>query len=213
MMPNKPGTTIAEQFLKAILISFSVGGLLYAQSVYAEIPTLDLVVARLSQNMPELVRTLTSFAYIIGTYFVILGVIEMKHFGESRGMMSQEHGLKKPLLYFFVGAALIYLPSSIKTGTDTLWGGANSLAYVPEVGNAFSELRGNAFVILQFIGLVAFIRGLVIMTQLGGHGGQPGTFARGMTHIIGGILCINMYDTVNMILVSLGMEGIIDGSS
>ena len=105
------------------------------------------------------------------------------------------------------------MPSSIQTGRATLWGTDSPLAYVPEKGNAFSQLRGNAFVILQFIGLVAFIRGLVILTQLGGHGGQPGTFARAMTHIIGGILCINMYDTVNMILVTLGMEGIMDGSS
>ena len=206
MLPNKTDETVLERYLKLFLISIFCGAFFYTQAVHADVPTLDSVIQRLTDNIPQLIQLLTAFAYVFGTYFVIIGVMEMKHFGESRGMMSQEHGIKKPILYFVIGAALIYLPSSVKTGMQTLWLTPNPMAYVVEKGNPWSQLIGNSFLILQFIGLIAFIRGLIILTQLGGHGGQQGTFAKGMTHIIGGILCINMYDTINMILATLGLD-------
>jgi intracellular multiplication protein IcmC len=208
MMPDKRCNTLAEQLLKAFTLAVSIGCFFYANSAYAEIavPTLDQVVANMTKNMPQLMSMVTAFAYILGIYFVIMGVIELKHFGEMRTQMSSEHGLKKPLLQIFVGAALIYLPSSIKMGLYTLWDQPAPFAYVVTTGSAWSELFGNCFIIMQFIGVIAFIRGLVILTHLGGHGGQPGTFARGITHIIGGILCINMYDTVRMIFATLGLD-------
>lgn len=214
MNPDRLNTTWIRQLLKTGAIYFFVYSLFYVNTAYAQladipVPTLDKVLERISENIPQLMQFVSAFAYVIGIYFVIMGVMEMKHFGESRGMMSQEHGLKKPLLYLFVGAALIYLPTTIQTGLDTLWSSPNPLAYVPVTGNAWSQLIANSFLILQFIGLVAFIRGLIILTHLGGHGGQPGTFAKGMTHIIGGILCINMYDTVRMVLATLGLDTLI----
>ncbi len=199
----------SEQYLKALMFAVFIGSMVYTQSAYADIPTLDQVVKSISENIDKVMRMVTGFAYIIGTYFVIIGIIELKHFGESRTMMSSEHGLKKPIMYILVGAALIYLPTTIKQGLYTLWDSPAPYAYVIEKGNAWSELIGDSFIILQLIGVIAFIRGLIMLTHLGGHGGQQGAFGRAMTHIIGGILCINMYDTVRMILATLGLDTVI----
>jgi intracellular multiplication protein IcmC len=126
-------------------------------------------------------------------------------------MMSSEHSIKKPITYLVVGGFLIYLPSAIQTGISTLWNTPYPTAYLTNANTASSWqlVINNSFTILQLIGVIAFIRGLIILTQLGGHGGQPGTFWKGMTHIIGGILCINMYDTVRMIGATLGLTGVL----
>lgn len=207
MMPNTNNTSKLLKVLTLIgLCSIRIS---YAAVDSSSIPTLDIVIGKITDNIPQLMQLVTAFAYILGMTLVIRGVIELKHFGEGRTMMSMEHSLKKPLLHIFVGAALMYLPSSIHTGLYTLWTAPNPLAYVPDVDNPWTVLINNSFLILQLIGVIAFIRGLLILSNLGGHGGQPGTFARGMTHIIGGILCINMYDTVRMILVTLGLDTVL----
>lgn len=201
MMPNSSSDRFSKVLSTALCFAF-----FYATNIYAaEIPTLDEVIARFSTNIGALMEMVTGLAFVLGMYMVVKGVLELKRFGEARTMMSSEHGLKKPLILLFVGAALIFLPSTINTGLTTLWNEPNLLAYVPEEKNPWSQLIANSFLILQFIGVIAFIRGLIKISHLGGHGGQPGQFGSAMTHIIGGILCINMYDTVNMILTTIGL--------
>lgn len=209
MMPNQFFSQYTKQLFRACMLTAILGSFFYTNIAYAEIPTLDQVIARIGNNIGALMEMVTAFAYVMGIYLVVMGVMELKKYGESRTMMSSEHSLKKPLILIFVGTALVFLPSSINTGLTTLWNEPVPLGYVTEAGNPWSELVGNSFIILQFIGVIAFIRGLIKLTHLTGHGGQPGQFASAMTHIIGGILCINMYDTVRLVLATLGMETVL----
>src|SRR5579872_6734932 len=113
MMPDKTKHTLAEQLFKACAMSALVGSIFYTNTAYAtlNVPSLDTVLENISTQIPQLMQMVTALAYVMGFYFVIAGVMELKHVGESRTMMSSEHGLKKPLIFLFVGAALIYLPS------------------------------------------------------------------------------------------------------
>src|SRR5262245_50078171 len=88
----------------------------------ADIPKLDTpegqttmsaqgMLVQFAQSVPNLMRLVTAIAYVLGMVFVIRGVIKLKHFGESRTMMSQEHSLNVPIAYIVVGAMLLYLPS------------------------------------------------------------------------------------------------------
>lgn len=213
MMPGKLKVDNANQIAKALLMAIAYCSLLYSYSAYAEvtIPTLDQVVANIGDNVGGLLKMATAFAYVAGMYFVVQGILELKHMGEQRTMMSSEHGMKKPIMLLVVGGFLLYLPSTIKTALNTLWDTPNPYGYVTSQTDAWSLLITNSFLILQLIGLVSFIRGLIILTHAGGHSAQQGTFGRGMTHIIGGILCINMYDTVRMIATTLGLSGVLSG--
>ncbi len=196
--------------------------LCYANVVYAansgsgsglNIPTLSDALTNLSLNIPAVMQMVTAFAYIAGLFFVVEGIIELRRVGESRTMMSQEHGFKKPLVRLIIGGFLIYLPSAVQTGIATLWEVPYPTAYIANAGSAsaWQVVINNSFTILQLIGVIAFIRGLIILAQIGGHG-QP-VFWRGMTHIIGGILCINMYDTVTMVENTLGLGGLFSSIS
>lgn len=157
-----------------------------------------------STNVPMLMRLVTAFAYVMGMYFIFAGILKLKHFGEARTMMSHEHSLKGPIVFLIVGTALLYLPSAVEVGMTTFWSVPCPYCYLEE-HDQWTSFLSNVFIVMQLFGVIAFIRGLVILSHMGGQGGhQQGTFGRAMTHIIGGIFCINIYQFVQVILITFG---------
>jgi hypothetical protein len=62
-----------------------------------------------------------------------------------------------------------------------------------------------AYNIIYLVGLFAFIRGLIMLSHLGAqHGGQQGSLAKGMSHIIGGIFCMNLQQFLGILFITLG---------
>jgi intracellular multiplication protein IcmC len=116
--------------------------------------------------------------------------------------------MKAPIIFLVVGAMLMYLPSAVQVGMSTFWTEPNPYGYLQEQ-DQWSQFYNTCYLVVQFFGVIAFIRGLVILTHLGGHGGQQGSFGRGMTHIIGGILCINIYQFVHVIMITLGIQQVL----
>lgn len=165
----------------------------------------ESMLVNIAQQVPNLMRLVTAIAYVLGMFFIIQGILKLKHVGESRTMTSQEHSLVGPLIYIAVGAMLLYLPSSVQVGLASFWTNPNPYGYLSQQ-DQWSQFINVVFIIVQFIGVLSFIRGLVILSHLSGHGGQPGTFSKGMTHIVGGILCINIYEFVQVIFITLGLQ-------
>lgn len=150
--------------------------------------------------IPNLMQMVTAIAYVLGMYFIFHGVIKLKHAGEMRTMMTAEHSLIGPILFLIVGAMLLYLPTSVQVGVSSFWANPNPYGYVTQ-SDQWSQFRNIVYLVIQFIGTIAFIRGLVILSHVGGQG--QSNFSRGLTHIIGGILCINIYQFVQVIMVTL----------
>lgn len=159
----------------------------------------------ISKQVPSLMRLVTAIAYVLGMYFIIHGIIKLKHAGEMRTMMSREHSLMAPIVMLSIGAMLLYLPSSVQVGMSTFWTDPNPYAYLKQK-DQWSEFINVCFTIVQLIGTIAFIRGLVLISHLGTGSGQHGTLSKGMTHIIGGILCINIYEFIKVITTTLGID-------
>jgi intracellular multiplication protein IcmC len=162
------------------------------------------VLTNLVQQVPNLMRLVTAIAYVLGMYFIIAAVMKFKHFGESRTMMSHEHSVATPVIMMSVGAALLYLPTSVQVGMSTFWTDPNPYAYL-EQKDQWSQFIGDCFLVIQFIGTIAFIRGLVILSHVGGQGSH-GSFGKGLTHVIGGILCINIYQFVQVVMMTVGIQ-------
>jgi hypothetical protein len=53
--------------------------------------------------------------------------------------------------------------------------------------------------IVQLIGLIGFIRGLTLMNKSAYRGPYSGLFGQGLTHVIGGVLAMNIVQFVGMI--------------
>ena len=162
------------------------------------------MITNLADQLPNVMRMVTAIAYVMGFYFVVFGIMKLKQYGEARMQMSAEHSLKGPLIFILIGTLLIYLPSSIQVGLSTFWTAPNPYAYLQDT-NEWADFMKNCFLIIQLFGVIAVIRGLVILSHLSGHA-QHGTLGRGLTHIIGGIFCINLYQFVQVILITLGIQ-------
>lgn len=177
----------------------------YAQNVNVSQTNAQQMLVNFAQSVPNLMRLVTAIAYVLGLYFMISALIKLKHFGESRTMMSREHSLAAPLTLLAVGAALIYLPTSIQVGMSTFWTNPNPYGYTIEKGQ-WMEFFNVIVLILQLIGVIAFIRGMVILAHVGSQGGHQATFGKGLTHIIGGVLLINIFQFVQIIMATLGIS-------
>jgi intracellular multiplication protein IcmC len=161
------------------------------------------MISNFAASIPNLMRLTTAIAYVLGMYFVINGVLLLKKYGEQRTQMSSENSLKGPLIFIMVGAGLLYLPTSVQQGFTTFWTNPSPYAYETSDTGAFSDFINACFLIVQLIGTIYFIKGLSMMTHLSQS--QQAGFSRALTHVIGGIFCIDLYDFLNMILQTLGL--------
>lgn len=197
-------TAVSAKWLRFTVLFVLMGMVfpVYAQTIDATSISASTMIENLAKQLPSLMRLITALAYVMGMFFIFAAIFKLKQYGESRTMMSSQHDLKGPILYLIVGASLLYLPTSVQVGMSTFWTDPNPYGYIKQT-DQWGTFFSNVFMLIQLFGVIAFIRGLVILSHLGGHGGQPGTFGRGMTHIIGGILCINIYQFVQVVIVTL----------
>ncbi len=184
----------------------------FSNAVYAATaPDVASMLVKLSETIPSLMRLVTALSYVMGFFFITKGILELKKFGEGRSMMSQEHSLAKPLTIITVGTLLLYLPASVQTGLSTFWTSPNPYGYLPSSSGEdnWTDLTNAAFMVVQLVGAIAFIRGIIMLTHVTGQGGQPGTFGKAMAHIVAGVLCINMYQFLQAVFQTLGISGIV----
>lgn len=199
---NKAMRTYLPKIFFFVVLFFS------SFSVYAQIEIPDLtnlnpqtILNNITQAIPNLMRLVTAIAYVVGMLMIIRGVVKLKHAGEARTYTSHEHHLSGPMIEIAVGAMLLYLPTSVQMGMSTFWTNPNPYGYV-EQKDQWEQFIRVCFLVVQFIGTIAFIRGLILLSKTSGH--QQGGISRGLTHVIGGIFCINIYQFLQVIFATIG---------
>jgi intracellular multiplication protein IcmC len=162
------------------------------------------ILNNLVPSLQSIQYLLTGAAYIIGITFLIRGVMALKQLGEHRSQMSPHHTIKEPVVFFLSGAMLLYLNTAINTFNMTVFGDTSILAYNQLNSSNFTSQLASAgqgiILFVQVIGLIAFIRGWIIIAKgatQSGHG--QGGFGKGLMHIFGGIMAINIVATLNII--------------
>ena len=167
------------------------------------------IINNIAQSMVPVQHLISGFAYVMGLGFALKAIMTLKQHGESKSAMSGGGGnLKEPLVYFFVAAIFIYFPSGMAVILNTTFGPGNVLAYSP-VNSRNPYIQGlfgsgsmvgqSLALIIQTIGGVAFVRGWVLVARASGQGQQPGGVGKGMVHIFGGILAMNIVLTLQII--------------
>lgn len=195
-----------QQVVKSVIKVVFFSGFFIANAAYAITPpnAADML-ANISRAVPNLMQLVTAIAYVIGIVFCLKGIVGLKHVGEARSMHHEQHGIKGPLILLAVGASLLYLPGAVRTGIATFWDATAPYAYQVKSSSPWSNLIKDVFTIIQLVGTVAFIRGLMMLAKLSGHGGHQASFGKAMTHMIAGIFCINMYQFISTISSTLGL--------
>lgn len=204
------GKSVMSAFGLGLVLTFALfATTAYAQSgsgLQSNITSLSpqTILANIQKTIPNLMRMVTALAFVIGIFMVIMGIMQLKHVGEMRTQMSQEHHIGKPLLMIAMGTLLIYLPSTVQVGMSTFWTTPNPYGYIIQ-SDQWQQAINVSFSVIQFIGVISFIRGLIMLSHAGG-GGHQGGFGKGVTHVIGGIFCININQLIQVVLATLGVQ-------
>jgi intracellular multiplication protein IcmC len=199
---NVRNTATTKLTIVFLLISFFITSPAHAQTI----PDIATMLENLTAAVPDLTRLTTAIAYVMGIFFVVRGVMDFKRLGEQRTMMSGEHTWKGPIISIGVGALLLYLPSTVQSGFMTFWTEPNPYQYEKlDSSDPWNELIIACFQIIQLIGIIAFIRGVLDLAKLG-QGQQQHGLAKALAYIIAGIFLIDLWDFVSSVLTTLGLN-------
>ncbi len=159
----------------------------------------------LSNSYPDLWRLLTAFSYVMGFALALKALYNLKIYGEMRTMTSSQASMKTPLTYMLASTMLIFAPTAFSIVNYTFFGDDNPLSYTSGGVGGFTQSSIIAVIgVVQIIGLVAFVRGWLLVARAGEQGGQPGTVGKAMTHIIGGAFAINVVQVKDVIWNTFG---------
>ncbi|MHB8408953.1 MAG: hypothetical protein ACYDHY_12820 [Acidiferrobacterales bacterium] len=160
--------------------------------------TIDDALAALTPEIASWWTTIELIAYLMGFWLVISGLVRFTYAHRSR------EGIAGAALRWFAGILLLNLPSLLNMLTLSVFNQqapTSALQYAPSGGSALSVETRFVVVAATIIGLVGVIRGLVL---LAGAAAEPRNTGRAMTHIIGGILAVNVTAVLSMIGQSAG---------
>jgi len=167
------------------------------------------VLINIASNLVPVQRLVTGTAYLLGIGFAFKAIFALKTLGEARTMTSSHNGsVKEPLIYFLVAAVLLYLPTAVEITLNSTFGSSSILQYAPvdspnkslDALFGSSSLVGEALsVIIQTIGVIAFVRGWVLIARSASQGQQPGGTGKGLVHVFGGILAMNIVGTLEIV--------------
>lgn len=165
------------------------------------------VLTNIAQSMESVQRMVSGAAYLIGMAFAFKALYSLKSYGEARTMMSSSSNIKEPLMYLFVAGMLIYLPTGFQIMLNTTFGAnATLLAYAGPNNQTVASLFGQdsaagaaITIIIRTLGLIAFVRGWVLIARSASQGQPPGGTGKGLTHVFGGILAMNIIGTLDVI--------------
>lgn len=166
------------------------------------------ILTNIASSMQSVERLIAAAAYLIGIAFAVKAIYSLKVYGEARTMMASNTSIKEPLAYLLVAGMLIYLPTGFQVLMNSSFGYSNILAYAPINSNNStidilfgqdSAVGESLAIIIQTIGLIAFIRGWVLIARSASQGQPPGGTGKGMVHVFGGILAMNIVGTLQMI--------------
>jgi hypothetical protein len=148
------------------------------------------ILSNIAGNLIPVQGLITGSAYLLGLLFFYQGVMRMKK------LASKGSGERPFVAYAYIlgGAGLVFLPSTIDTLANTLFGSGNVLAYA-----TYNRMTvyGAMGIIIQTAGLFWAVRGFILMVQASQPGSQHGF--KGLGYLIAGILAINFDNTIAML--------------
>lgn len=180
------------------------------QTATTNVVTLQSVFQNIDQSVKQIKTFLKGLFIVVGVGMTLHAVMKIKKFAQKTAFMHVESGVLGPSMEFFIGVILVYAQRFFDVVEVTLWRSveANSIwnpaktTQGNEILNIIQPMAG----VIQIIGMIAFLRGwLVISKATSGAQGQGGGLAKGVFHVIGGILAININTTTSVVMATLGL--------
>lgn len=167
-------------------------GLMALLSVFAT-PALAIDSSHLSEGIGTLATIVQDFGVMAGVAMFITSLFKFKRYGEMRTFMSQQQTIMKPLSMMIAGVSLMCLPMVTKTVLLAVWGYPSPLAYPQMISADAMAMMRPVFQLARLVGVIGIFRGLMLISRAGTENSQPGTVSKSLLHILGGVMCINIY--------------------
>jgi len=173
--------------------------------------SLDMAIQNLSQSFGSIQKLIVAMSYVIGLGMTVKGVMMYRIFANQSMSSAQRGEFAGPLVWIIIGCLLVYFPSTLDSSLSTVFGtsnlgDANELIAYSSISTV-EKWQAISDVIIKYVklvGLIAFVRGWVILSKMGHSGAQPGSISKGVIHVIGGVLLINIVDTINILATTFG---------
>ncbi len=176
--------------------------------------SLDTMVAGFVSNIKFPIIYFTSLiAILCGTFMMVRGLMKASKYGfdpKTNSVTSILANIIFGALLMTIGQNLDYMVGSIfgvRTSMDQITQGTVlSWAFVSDLGGGsaqFATAVAAALGFVQLIGVIAFVRGWLVMKKVVEGGGNV-TLAQGITHILGGVLAINIASFIKIMDSTFG---------
>lgn len=184
-----------------------------ASSIMPDIPTttdIAKMMATLSESLQTIIQLLVATSYVIGFWFITASVNELRIYGQARTMTPLNTSFTGPLARLLCGFVLLFFPGIINISIYSLWGydsaTASMLRFETNGNSQWNAIMDGIRLLTQTFGYISIMRGFISLSRMGKQGGgQPGTFGKGLMHVIGGVMAVNIVATVGVIKSSLGI--------
>lgn len=161
--------------------------------------------ALLAKNMGIIARVLQSLSIGAGVALFLGGMFQFKRFAQTRTFMSHQMTVATPLMMIIAAVLFLMLPSFSGMLLHSFWGTTSPLRYSGGT-SPYQQVIPPVLMFVRIIGVVAIMRGLMLLSRSGRIGGQPGTMGRCMIHLFTGILCMHIVGTTHLLRQIMGFS-------
>lgn len=169
-------------------------GLVFAQDESGTKQELGQVLINISQNvLPNITGFLSGLTVVAGIIFIFLAMFKLKHLADFRNMMMGQQEVGKAIGLIVLGGVFIWMPFMIDAFTYSMFGmTAGGLQQKYPIAGGSSGYYIAFYRLMQVVGLVSFVRGWFILAGAVKGQHQPGTFGKAVTHMLSGVVLINL---------------------
>ena len=199
--------------LMSAKVGFSGGG-----AAGGDAQTLSQMAQAFATNLPQLKSLIFYVGVVAGLFITLRAIFMLPQLEQGRAEPS------KIIWTLIAGVALFSLMPMIDVAMQTMGSAADGstrnilTAHLPGNGSAGGDATENfkntilaVLSFIQLLGLIAFIRGCMILKMVGEH--KDGAMGRAITHVFGGSAAINIQWTVKMLATSIGASWICGSAS
>ena len=169
---------------------------------------LDAAYERLTEAYDSFELLVRAVAFLMGIVMIFRGIAMYRAFGQHVNQMTRNGELAGPAVYLVVGTLLLNFPVIIDASLQTTFG-TTDLVGLKYTGESDVIKWNNVLQLVtlyaRLIGLIAFVRGLYLISKAGDPGVQPGTISKGLVHFVAGVLLVNIGMTFEAVKYTFGL--------
>ena len=162
-------------------------------------------------NIPALAKFVSFGAICAGAFLIFRAILLLPQAQQGRVEGSKIFWLMISGIGLWSLLPMITMAMGSLGMTNTNSANLLTAKYSQAQGGGFDGTIAAVLTFVQFLGLIAFVRGMLILKALGEH--KEGAMGRALTHIGGGSAAMNISWFVGVLARSIGAQGAICGIS